>query len=131
MNINIKATGIELTDAIRDYVDKRLEAVVKLLQDDSASMVNVEVGKTTQHHRHGDIFKADIHITGSHRDLYVSSERSDLYAAIDEVRDEAIRRITTSKAKRLSLVRRGGKRVKDIVRGIFRRGDRGGQSGQM
>src|SRR4051812_39775206 len=124
MNINIKATGIELTEAIRNYVDKRLEAVTKLLQDDPAAMINVEVGKTTQHHRHGDIFKADIHITGSQRDLFVASEQGDLYAAIDDVRDEAIRRITSSKAKRLSLVRRGGKRVKDIVRGIFRRGDK-------
>lgn len=121
MNINIKGTNIELTEAIQSYVDKRLQSLEKFLGGDPAIQCDVEVKKTTQHHKHGDIFRAEIHIVGSNKNIYVAAEESDLYAAIDRVRDEAMHRLTSSKDKKVSLARRSGAKVKDILKGMFRR----------
>lgn len=118
MNINIKTTNISLTDAISDYTTKRLESVKHLLANDSTVRCDVELGRTSAHHRNGDIFRAEIHITGKDRNLYASAEESDLYKAIDMVRDEMLREVRSGKAKRVSLFRRGGAKIKNLLRGI-------------
>ena len=87
MNINIKTIGISLTPSISDYVNKRMESVNKFMENDPSAICSFEVGKTTQHHKRGDVFRAEAHIVAAKRDIYVDSEQSDLYAAIDAVRD--------------------------------------------
>ena len=119
MNINIKTTNITLTPAISDYIDKRMEKIVKLVGSDPAVKCDVEVGMTSGHHNKGNIFKAEIHIVGSHKNAYASSEQADLYSAIDVVRDDIVRTLTGAKEKYTSRVRRGGAKVKDMMKGLW------------
>ena len=100
MNINIKTTNITLTEAISDYTSKRLEAVKQFLQNDTTVKCDVELGRTSIHHKNGDIFRAEIHIVGKDRDLYASAEEADLYKAIDIVRDEILREVRSSKERK-------------------------------
>jgi ribosomal subunit interface protein len=119
MNTKIKTTGISLTPAISEYADKRLTKISKILGGDPAYICDVELAKTTNHHKNGDIFKAEIHIVGKGKDLYASAENSDLYAAIDEMRDEVTRLLKASKGKRLAFVRKGGAQVKAMMKGLW------------
>ncbi len=124
MNINIKATNIELTPAISDYVDKKINSIYKYLQDDQSGpdiVAQVEVGKTSNHHKTGEIFKAEVHITGGGLNLYAMAETEDLYASIDEVKDEISNELKRNKEKRFVLARRGGQLVKDMMRGVSSR----------
>jgi len=123
MKINIKATGIELTDAISDYVNKKISALDKYLENHPEAVVQVEVGKSTKHHRSGDVFLAEVHVTGQGLDLYALSEKSDLYAAIDLVKDEIVQNILSVKTKKETLTRRGARAIKEMMRGFnfFRR----------
>jgi putative sigma-54 modulation protein len=121
MNIKIKASRMELTPSIEDYVYKRMEAVTKLIAGQEESTVcDVEVGKTTEHHNKGDVFRAEVNLTVSGKQYYASSEKGDLYSAIDHVQSEIVRELKTGKEKRLSAIRRGGARIKDIVRGFYK-----------
>jgi len=120
MNINIKATSIGLTPSISDYIEKRFESVKKFLESDPSAICDFEVGKTTQHHKTGDIFRAEAHIVAARRDIYAESEQADLYAAIDAVRDEVMHRLTSDKGKRISRVRRGGTAVKNMIKGLWK-----------
>ena len=88
-------------------------------------MCDVELAKTNEHHQKGDIFRAEIHIVGPGLDAYASAEHEDLYAAIDEVRDEIVRDLRTKKGKRISYIRRSGARVKDMVKGMMPWGEDG------
>jgi putative sigma-54 modulation protein len=120
MNINIKATNIELTPAISDYVDKKISSIYKYLQtadNDSDIIAQVEVGKSTNHHKAGDIFRAEVHISGSGLNLYAVAETEDLYASIDKVKDEISYEVKRNKEKRFALARRGGQMVKDMMKG--------------
>jgi ribosomal subunit interface protein len=124
MNIQIKTKGgLTVTDAINDYVAKRCESLEKFVANDPTVFVVVELERTTEHHKHGDIFKAEIHVTGKtvgqNGELFVSAEREDLYAAIDAVRDEALRELSSAKSRRTTLVRRGGAKVKNMIKGFF------------
>ena len=123
MKINIKATGIELTPAISQYTEKKVYSIGKYFQESPNVVAHVEVGKSTKHHKSGEVFLAEVHIIGAGLDLYAVSEQSDLYAAIDLVKDEIVESIIRDKGKKMTLARRGAKFVKDTIRGfrIFKR----------
>ena len=122
MRINIKATGIELTPAISEYVNKKVGALGKYLNNKDI-VAQVEVGRNTRHHKTGEVFMAEVHLTGAGLDLYAVSEHSDLYAAIDLVKDEIARSAVQQKGKRETLARRGAKIIKGMMKGfnIFKR----------
>jgi len=120
MNINIKTTNIGLTPSISDYVGKRMESVQKFLASDPSAICDFEVGKTTEHHRQGDIFRAEAHIVAAKRNIYAESEQTDLYVAIDAVRDEVMRQLSADKTKKLSGARSGGAMVKNIIKGLWK-----------
>lgn len=117
MNISIKSTNIELTPALRDYTEKRMRSIAKFTSGEPT--VNVEIGKTTAHHRQGDVFLAEvIVVTPLGKQFMASSEKSDLYEAIDDMRSEIVRELSSDKDKRVSLLRRGAKKVKWMLRGF-------------
>jgi ribosomal subunit interface protein len=119
MNIRIKGTNISLTPAISDYIAKRLEKASSLLGNDPSIQCDVEVGRSAGHQSKGEVFRAEVHIVGPGKNMYASSDKEDLYVAIDDVRDEIIREITAAKGKRMSLVRRSGARVKGVMKGLW------------
>jgi ribosomal subunit interface protein len=120
MSTNIKSTNMELTDAIRDYVDKRLSAILKFAKDGNIN-VNIEVGKTTNHHKQGDIFRAEFNIDIAGTKFYTYSEKEDLYKAIDDVKEEIVRQITSSKDRKQTLFKRGATSVKKMLKGVSKR----------
>ncbi|MEK7650556.1 MAG: ribosome-associated translation inhibitor RaiA [Patescibacteria group bacterium] len=120
MNINIKTTGLELTDALEAYLHEKLAHVEKFITESERAIARAEVNlaKTTQHHKNGDFFKAEITILLSGRSLHASANKDDLYAAIDEMQDEIISEIKRWHGKRHTLLRRGGRRIKNMLRSI-------------
>jgi len=126
MKISIKGTRIELTPAISNYVQKKISSIGKYIDKDYVDTVaQVEVGKNTEHHKAGNVFRAEVHITGSGLDLYTVSEMDDLYAAIDTVKDEIIHNAVQLKGKRETLTRRGARAMKDMMKGLTHNTARG------
>ncbi len=119
MKINIKTTSISSSQAINEYVDKRLSKISKIIGNDPSIQCDVELAKTSNHHNKGDIFRAEIHIVGAGKNLYAASEKSDLYTAIDDVQGEIRRELKSKKDKDVSLIRRGGAQVKAMMKGVW------------
>ncbi len=117
MNIIIKGSHLELTSAIEEYLTKRLGGIEKFL--DSNAKIEADLGKTTNHHKHGDIFKAELNITNNGEQTRVEAESEDLYSAIDMVKDEAQNALISKKDKKQSLFRRGAGKLKTM----FKRGE--------
>lgn len=126
MHLNIKGTHIDLTDSIRAYLDKRLHGLDKMVDSDRGeAMAQVELGKSSNHHKSGDIFRAEINITTEGKRLRAVSETADLYSSIDDMRDEIFQEVKKNKSRHRSLIRRGGHRIKNMMRGVFgKRGKR-------
>lgn len=121
MNIKIRSTNFELTPAIEDYVNKKIGQLERFYSNKDGILCDVEIGKTTEHHKSGDIFKAEVNINAAgSKQVYVVAEEADLYKAIDVVRDEAEREIVSDKNKKETLFRRGASKIKDIIKGIRR-----------
>lgn len=118
MNIQIKTTTITLTPTISEYIEKKMLNIEKFFDNDSTVKCDVELAKTTNHHKNGDIFRAEIHIVAKDKNIYASSEKEDLYIAIDSVKDEVLREIKTSNEKQRSLKRKGGAKIKELIKGV-------------
>lgn len=111
---------MELTDAISDYVIKRLSSIEKFVKKGEMD-AHVEVGKTTNHHKQGDVFRAEFNIEIAGEKFYTFSEKEDLYKAIDDAKEEIVRQITSNKDRQITLYKRGALSVKKMLKGISSR----------
>jgi len=118
MNTNIKATNMELTSAITEYVNKRLSAIEKFIKEGEKVIAYIEVGKTTNHHKQGDFFRAEFNIEISGNKFYTVSEKEDLYSAIDDAKEEIMRQMTNKKERKQTLFKRGAISVKKMLKGM-------------
>lgn len=117
MQIKIKATNMNLTDAIRAYVEEKIQSVEKfiIVHKQEEVFTEVEIGKTTNHHNSGEVFRAEVMIRVRGKQFRAVSEKSDLYAAIDDVRGELVREINSNKGRERTLVRRGAGMIKNLL----------------
>ncbi len=121
MRINIKYTHLTSTPDIEQHIKSRIQAVEKLIDaNDESAYVQIELAQTTTHHKSGDVYRAEVNMHIARGDFFAFSEESDLLSAFDTVRDEIIRKIKTHKDKKISFIRRGGRKIKDYLRGVIR-----------
>jgi len=97
---SLKGTNIELTDAIKNYVEVRLQPIIKLVGDLPQATLSVEVGKTTNHHNKGFIFRCELNLRLGKETLRSEEDREDLYESVDVAVDELKRQIKDRKEKR-------------------------------
>ena len=125
MQINLQGKNMELTDAIKDYVSKRVTNLDKLLSRIEAGqgkvMANFEVSKSTNHHKGGEVFHADCLIKIDGKEFYGSADKEDLYQAIDDVKDSLYYEISKNKDRSQTLLYRGARSIKKMMKGISKR----------
>ena len=91
MNLNITGHHLEVSPAIRDYVEEKLERVVRHFDHIIDIRVVVAAQKQTQ--------KAEITLHVKGKNIHVDSESTDLYAAIDLAMDKLNRQVGKYKEK--------------------------------
>ena len=84
-------------------------------------MVNFEVGKSTKHHKSGIVFHSDCLINIDGQKFYASSDKEDIYQAIDEIRETLFGKLEKIKIadKLYSDVRASS--VKKMLKGLSKR----------
>ncbi|TAN32511.1 ribosome-associated translation inhibitor RaiA [Patescibacteria group bacterium] len=85
MQIQITGKGIELTDAIKDYVEKKMLALEKFYG--RIIRADVSVGVENHHHQKGKIFVAECKLEVPGKDLFAGKNEKTLYKAVDKIRD--------------------------------------------
>lgn len=96
MKIDIRTTGIELTAPLREYIEKKIGGLEKFLSrfDEESLLAAVDVGRSTNHHKQGDVFYADVNLEIPGTMLRAHEEAEDVRAAIDTVKDTLQQSIT-------------------------------------
>ena len=98
MQVNVKTLNMEMTDAIRQYIDEKMLAIAKIVDEyDGAAMVEGEVGKSTNHHNKGPFMRAEMMLTMLGNVFRAEEEREDLYEAIDVCKDDLKRQVVEHK----------------------------------
>ncbi len=119
MNINIKATNIDLTSEIKDYVNEKINSLSKFLDHDKDINVFVEIGKESNHHQKGpDVYMAEVRFVFEGKEFYIKDNAGELFSAIDLVRDQALREIKDRKGKSQTMFVRGARKLKKRIKGL-------------
>ncbi len=119
MNIKLRSINFDITPAIDEYVTRKISSLEKFFGNKENILCEVEIGRTTKHHKSGEIFRAEVNIvTVGNKQIYAVAEEVDLYTAIDVVRDEAERTIVSKKNKYHTLFRKGATRIKDLIKSL-------------
>ena len=120
INVNIKATNMELTGPLSDYVVQRVTNLGKLLkkiQDAGGEVLfSFEVAKATNHHKSGKVFHADCSVVIDGEQFYSSSDQDDLYAAVDDCKEQLFGEIKKKKERKQALFKRGAQKLKGMMK---------------
>ncbi|MCF7860509.1 ribosome-associated translation inhibitor RaiA [Patescibacteria group bacterium] len=99
MNINLKASNLELTPAIHEYVQTKVDMLEKYLGDIQVVNCDFEVEKAVGGQNKGEIYRAEINLQIPRELLRVDKTEADLYKAIDKVKDHMEEMIISYKEK--------------------------------
>jgi putative sigma-54 modulation protein len=92
MNLNLSGHHLDITPALRSYVQDKLARVTRHFDDVIDAHVVLSVEKLRQ--------KAEVTLHLRGKDIHCASEDKDLYAAIDLVADKLDRQVLKYKGKR-------------------------------
>lgn len=92
MNLNLTGHHLEITPAIRDYVSSKFDRITRHFDHVIDVNVTLSVEKLKQK------AEANVHIRG--KDIFVESDDTNMYAAIDNLVDKLDRQILRHKEKR-------------------------------
>lgn len=85
MKINIQFSDVESTDALKQYAYDKITGLQKYF--DNIQQADVDVGRTTNHHKKGNVFYCEVNLHVPDDMIRVVKKTTDLYKAIDKVRD--------------------------------------------
>ncbi|MFA6447741.1 MAG: ribosome-associated translation inhibitor RaiA [Patescibacteria group bacterium] len=85
MTFNIRAMGMDMTDAIKDYAETKFAGLEKFY--DNIIHIEVDLGLDTHHHLKGDIYKCITMVQVPNHVFRVEKDEKNLYKAIDKVKD--------------------------------------------
>ena len=96
MNLTISGHHLEVTPAIREYVQTKLERIKRHFDQVIDISVILTVDNLTEKEKRQ---KAEINLHMSGKTVFVESVAADLYAAIDSLVDKLDRQVTKYKGK--------------------------------
>lgn len=104
--MNLKATHVDIDDRLRAYIQEKVDMLDKYLGDTAVVNCDVEIGKTVGGQNKGDIYRAEINLRIPREVLRVEKTSSDIFKAIDKVKDHLVEVIVSKREKVRDLKRR-------------------------
>lgn len=102
MQLNISGHHVELTPALKDYVNEKFQKLERHFDHISNCQVTLAVEKVRQ------MAEATLHIVGG--EVHAKAESEDMYAAIDGLVDKLDRQILKHKEKHVDRMHGAGAR---------------------
>jgi ribosome hibernation promoting factor len=102
MNLNLSGVHLDITPALRSYVQGKLARVTRHFDHVIDAHVVLSVDKLRQ--------KAEVTLHVRGKDIHCACEEQDLYAAIDLLADKLDRQVLKYKGKRLDMPHEAPKR---------------------
>ncbi|AQA19807.1 ribosomal subunit interface protein [Halioglobus japonicus] len=91
MQLNVSGHHVEVTSALREYVESKFERLQRHFDQITNTQVTLIVEKMVQK------AEANVHISGA--DIFAHAESEDMYAAIDALADKLDRQLIKHKEK--------------------------------
>lgn len=119
MQIHFKGSNYELSGQITKLARKKVEGLRKFCgKDGSLARAYVDLGKESEAHANGRIWRADINFDVNGNRFYAKAVEESMEKAIDKAVSELGSEIKTARKREQSLVKKGGGMIKSLMRGF-------------
>lgn len=124
MEIKIKATGLDLTNDLRDFVNEKIKATTeKFFKGKGSSkilggvLLEIDLARTTKHHGEGRIWKCEINLSIPKVSTPIRIEviSEDIKISINKSKQELERELRKLKTKRIAQFRKAARYLKNKV----------------
>ncbi len=89
MKLELKSKNLELTLAIKEYIEMKIGSLAKLVssieREGMEVLARVDIVRTSNHHGKGDVYRAEVNIDAPQNIVRAEEEATDIRAAIDSV----------------------------------------------
>lgn len=99
INLNIKATNLDLDQEIKSYIEEKIGTLDKFFPKIISGAVEVEL---TTHHQTGDIYRAEVNLRIPKKLIRVEKIEPNIFKAIDKVKDHLRQDILRHKSKMIT-----------------------------
>lgn len=108
MNIIIKATNLDLTPSLKEYVEEKIGNLGKFIEPQEAK---VELSRD-KHHQTGNVFRAEVMLILGGKVMRAEASSEDIYASVDLIVPKLKEQIAKFKDKRSTMQKRGARAAK-------------------
>ncbi|PIP24139.1 MAG: ribosomal subunit interface protein [Candidatus Nealsonbacteria bacterium CG02_land_8_20_14_3_00_37_10] len=131
MKIIIKTKNLKLNQVLRNFIEEKINSLERFLSKKVSSSpslressikeenflvkAQIEIEKTTLHHKKGPFFRTECQIQLPGKDIRVESVSENLYLSINEVKDELQGELKNYKNKMTVKMKRGARVLKKEI----------------
>lgn len=116
--ITILCKDFDLTDAIKTYVEEKMDSLTKYLGHNEEVSFNFRLGKVSNSHNNGKIFYAEVSIHTPEKNYGGQVEADDVYVAIDLLKDELAGNIKHHRDKSRTLSIKDAQKFKQAIHNV-------------
>ncbi len=113
-NIHFKVTNAEVNNYLKQLVADKFESLKKFIGE-APFVCEVEFEKVT-HHNTGDIYRLETNLEVNGKFYRAEATEDSFEKAIDAVRSDLERELRHQNTKRDTMLRRGGRKLKEMLR---------------
>ena len=114
-SIQFKATNTELDEGLQELMEQKLRSLEKFITNETDLKCEVEFEKVT-HHQSGNVHRVEANFYKDGQFYRAEATEDSFEKAIDEVRDELDKELRRDRKKKGTLIKRGGRAIKDMLR---------------
>lgn len=121
MNIITQWIHIDVAPTVEEYAKKKASTLSKFLDD--TSKFEICLSKESRHQKAEDAFIAEFKVFSMGEYVQGTGKAQDIYSAIDIAHDEIFVELSSKKDKKLTLWKKGGQKIKNLLKkGFSKRG---------
>ena len=113
--IQYKATNTELDEGLARLVDQKFESLARYVGEETDVKCEVEFEKETAH-QSGEVFRVEANLFLAGKLYRAEASEISFEKSIDEVRSELDKELRRSFKKHETLVKKGGRKIKEMLR---------------
>ena len=121
IGFSVKTTDLELTSNISRHIEKTIKSLDRFVKNmDAVVWASIEISRTSRHHKSGKIYRAEIQIHLPGKLMRSEAISNTIFRAINETRGDLQRELKQYRGKKISIQKRGFRKLKRIIKGKVR-----------
>lgn len=106
MRIDIKATKLELSPEVKNYIQKKIDMLERYLGKIQVLNCHVEIGLAVGGQKSGQIYRAEVNLDLPGKLLRVERTATDIFKAIDKTKEHLVDQVKKYKEKKIERKRK-------------------------